>query len=78
MASDQHPFGVFGMALALVRSFTGDGAAILLDAGAGPTLADEYDWLGCWTRGSEPTCLDFVGTLIDGSGTTLPDNTSNC
>ena len=33
--SDQHPFGVFGMALALVRSFTGDGAAILLDAGAG-------------------------------------------
>ena len=57
VAKDQHQFGFFGVALALVSWFTGAGSVILLGACAGATLADEADWLGRLARGRDDSVL---------------------
>jgi membrane protein len=57
VAKDQHQFGFFGVALALVSWFTGAGALILLGACAGATLIDEDGWLGRLARGRDASIL---------------------
>jgi len=57
VASDQHQFGFFGVALALVTWFTGAGTVVVVVACAGAALADEEGRLGRLARGAEPSAL---------------------
>ncbi len=66
VAKDQHQFGFFGVALALVSWFTGAGAVILVGACAGATLVDEDGWLGRVARGRN------ASTLMPGAAPSLP------
>jgi membrane protein len=57
VASDQHQFGFFGVALALVSWFSGAASVVLIAACAGASLVDEEGWLGRYARGGETPIL---------------------
>jgi membrane protein len=52
VAENQHQFGFFGVALALVTWLTGAATIIVVSACAGPVFAEDQGWIGRLIRGS--------------------------
>jgi membrane protein len=57
VTKDQHQFGFFGVALALVTWFTGAATCVLVGACAGSVLAAHNGRLGLLIRGANPSLL---------------------
>jgi membrane protein len=53
VSNNQHQFGFFGVALALVTWLSGAATIIVVSACAAPVLAEDTGWIGRLARGSE-------------------------
>jgi membrane protein len=67
VTENQHQFGFFGVALAMVTWLSGIGLIIVVSASAGPVLAEDPGWVGQHVRGSAT-----AGTLVPGATPSLP------
>ena len=67
VTENQHQFGFFGVALALVTWLTGAGTIIVVSACVAPVLAEDDGWIGRLVRGS-----DTAPTLKEGARPSLP------
>ncbi len=68
--TNEHQFGFFGIALALVTWFSGAAVCVLIGACAGPVLAEDTGRIGRFSRGSEGS------SLKPGASPALPPPTS--
>jgi len=62
VSENQHQFGFFGVALALVTWLTGAGMIIVISACTAPVVAEDPGWIGRLVRGS-----DTSSVLADGA-----------
>jgi hypothetical protein len=69
VTSNEHQYGIFGVALALVAWFSGAAICIVVGACAGPVLADDPGAVGRLVRGG----VDSV--LVEGAAPPLPPPT---
>jgi membrane protein len=67
VAANQHQFGFFGVALALVTWLSGAATIIVVSACAAPVLAEDTGWIGRIARGSESPEL-----LVEGAVPSFP------
>jgi len=63
LSENQHQFGFFGVALALVTWLSGAGLIIVISACAGVVLAEDTGWIGHRVRGSADAPLLMPGAL---------------
>jgi membrane protein len=57
VANNQHQFGFFGVAIALVTWLSGAAMVIVVCACAAPALAEDEGWIGRLVRGPDPSLL---------------------
>jgi len=67
VTENQHQFGFFGVALALVTLLTGASFIIVVSACTAPVLAEDPGWIGRIVRGS-----DSASVLSDGAAPSGP------
>ncbi len=67
VAENQHQFGFFGVALALVTWLSGASIVIVVSACTAPVLAEDRGWIGRLVRGS-----DTAPVLADNAPPSLP------
>ena len=66
VTSNNHQYGIFGVALALVAWFSGAAICIVVGACAGPVLAEDPGPIGRWIRGGA------ASPLVEGALPSLP------
>jgi hypothetical protein len=67
VSENQHQFGFFGVALALVTWLSGAATIIVVSACAAPVLAEDTGWIGRLARGSDSPEL-----LVEGAVPSFP------
>ena len=66
VTNNEHQFGFFGVALALITWFSGAAICILIGACASPVLAEDTGRVGALIRGANPSLL------VEGAPPSLP------